>query len=67
MTQTIPTRPMTRDEVIALYGIEARCFYQLRTAQGVAPAAPWPRVSVGPAGVIEVANLLHERATRIRQ
>lgn len=67
MTQNQPTRPMTRDEVIATNGIEARCFYRLRTAQGVAPAAPWPRVSVGPAGVMEVARQVAARTQRIRQ
>ena len=52
------TRPMTHDEVIAVYGIEARCFYKVRIGDGFGPAAPWPRVPVGPAGVLEVARLV---------
>jgi hypothetical protein len=53
-----PTRPMTSDEVIATNGIEARCFYK---------RALWPRVSVGVAGVLQVAALVAARTKRIRQ
>jgi hypothetical protein len=61
------TRPMTRDEVIATQGIEARCFYKVRVGDTFGPAAPWPRVSVGPAGVREVAKLVAARTQRIRR
>lgn len=61
------TRPMTRDEVIAIYGIEARCFYKVWVDGHIGPAAPWPRVPVGPAGVLEVARLVDAQTKRIRQ
>jgi hypothetical protein len=59
-------RPLTREEVIATRGIEARCFYRVWVGPHLAPAAPWPRVPIGPDGEALVAAEVARRRRRLR-